>query len=81
MNTEWLDQVVVYEEPMPHIKSKELEKIMPEELKEAWDKFINGQTGLHCADGDFGVYSCDFERFVVKLKRKEKLEDTVAEWD
>ena len=77
----WWDNLEVVEEPYPHIPQKEIAKVMPPELKEAWGKFINGQTGLRCDGGDFGVYADDWERFVGKLQRKEKVEDTAAEWD
>ena len=81
MKTEWYDELVVRDEPYPHIPQKEILARMPLDLREGWARFIFGQTGLHCKDGDFGVYPCDFERFVGKLKRGEKLEDTVEEWD
>ena len=47
MDTKWLAEVVTYEKPIPHIKSKELAKVMPDELKPEWEKFSMGQTGLY----------------------------------
>lgn len=82
MKKSWLDKVVVIEKPLPHIPQQELDKIMPPELKDEWEKFIFGQTGLHCDNGDFGVYAWDFERFAGRVRRKEKdLQDSAAEWD
>lgn len=82
MDTKWLDKVVEYEKPIPHIKSLELMKIMPEELKADWNRFITGQTGLLCDDGDFGIYCWDFDRFSDRVRKNaENLQDSAAEWD
>lgn len=80
-DTTWLDKVVVEEKPIPHIEQKKLLALMPAELHPAWDHFIMGQTGLHCDNGDFGVYAWDFDRFAEKLRSGKKLKDTAAEFD
>ena len=49
--------------------------------EDMWEKWIRGQTGLHCDDGGFGVYVNDWERFVGKLERGQPLVDSAAEWD
>ena len=78
----WLDKVEIIKEPIPHIKEKQLMQIMPEYLKPEWERFIFGQTGLMCDDGDFGIYSWDFDRFANRFRENKKnLQDSVLEWD
>ena len=77
----WWKDLKVIEKPMAHIPEKHIAMVMPEDIKPMWEKWIRGQTGLHCDDGDFGVYIWDFERFVGKLERGQPLVDSAAEWD
>ena len=67
-NSEWLDRVDVHEEPTPHVKLQELLELMPESIKDEWEDFMRGRTGMHCSDGSFGIYACDFAKFANKLR-------------
>ncbi len=83
-NKNWWDNLEVRtcdDGSLPHIPEKEINKVMPDDIKPMWENWINGQTGLHCDDGDFGVYTSDWYRFVEKLKRNQPLVDAVEEWD
>ena len=77
----WWNFIQAEQKPVPHIPEKRIKQFMPEDIYEKYEKWIYGQTGLHCDDGDFGVYSWDFCRFIGKYKRGEKLEDNLVEWD
>jgi hypothetical protein len=56
-------------------------KFMPEELREDWNCFIRGQTGIMMKNGEFGIYIWDWSRFANKIKKNQPLVDTVEEWD
>jgi hypothetical protein len=77
----WWDGLQIIQDPIPHIPERHILMAMPELIKPLWEDWIRGQTGLHCDDGDFGVYSNDWARFVGKLERGLKLEDAEEEWD
>lgn len=77
----WWKNLVTIEKPIPHIPARHISMVMPEDIKPMWETWIRGQTGLHCEDGDFGVYIWDWERFIGKLERGQPLVDSSAEWD
>jgi hypothetical protein len=80
-NPEWHKNLNVIADPIPHISEKEIMKVMPDSLKQAWDDFMYGQTCLLCEDGGAGIYPQDFGRFIGKLKKNQPLVDTIEEWD
>lgn len=73
---DWWDRVEVVktleDKYFPHIPEKSILKYMPEEVVSVWSNWINGQTGLVCDDGDFGVYIWDWHRFTAGLERRKK---------
>ena len=77
----WWKGIQVVAEPMPHVPEKSIIAVMPDNIVPVWEDWAQGQTGLMCDDGDFGVYAHDWKRFVGKLERDEKLVDTALEWD
>ena len=77
----WWEDLQVVKEPIPHIPQKHIDMVMPDDVKPMWENWILGQTGLHCDDGDFGVYEWDWKRFVGKLEKGQPLVDTAEEWD
>jgi len=77
----WWDNIAVINDPVLHVPEKSIKAEMPVELHEAFDQWIYGQTGLHCDNGDFGVYLHDWARFLSKVRREEKLVDNFNEWD
>ena len=79
--TRWWENIEAVDKPMPHIPEKQILAVMPEDIKPMWENWICGQTCLLCDDMDSGIYKWDWERFVGKLERNEKLVDTAAEWD
>jgi len=76
----WWSDLKVIKEPIPHVPESHILMVMPEEIKREWENWMRGQTGLACENGDFGVYSSDWARFVGKLERGLKLEDKIEEW-
>ena len=77
----WWEGLQVVDKPIPHIPQRHIDMVMPDDIKPMWENWIRGQTGLHCDDGDFGVYAHDWQRFVGKLERGQPLVDSSAEWD
>jgi hypothetical protein len=80
----WLQKIRKSKVQIDHfeaISENVIQELIPDELKDSWNKFIRGQTGPVMDDGSFGVYIWDWDRFAEKFERGLPLEDTFFEWD
>lgn len=60
----WADKLPRHSKPIPHIKWGDLEANMPKPLFKKFGKWMRGQTSLLCDDGQLGVYTWDFDRWI-----------------
>lgn len=67
----------IYEEPVPHYRWKDIQETLTDRGKDAFQKWMAGQTGCMSPEGDLGVYKWDYERWLLQGKQTKQGTD----WD
>jgi len=71
----WTNKLTRHEEPISHIAKADIkEHAPPEELKK-FNEWLCGQTMLLRSDGDSGIYTWDFDRWVGQGKVNKQNKD------
>lgn len=60
----WWENLTEFKDPLPHYLEEEIQKIVPENLKEKWDDYCQGKTVLVNSEGKRGMYTWDVSRFI-----------------
>jgi hypothetical protein len=68
----WVDKLTRHEEPERHIAWKDIEEHAPKKEFADFCSFMRGQTMLVRDDGDGGVYTWDFDRWVRQGRKTEQ---------
>ena len=71
----WHEKLTRHEKPVSHIAWRDIEQHAPESERNRLDDWMCGQTMLMRDDGDTGIYTWDFDRWL-RLRQRVAPTDT-----